>query len=101
MKLFQQQDDQGTARRARTSKLLRRMKHKRERKAARSNPEHAANYNRYCGWVLSLTVFLLLSGCSSWPQPSAVKLSETYDRTNDIYGMSQEISFPLPEHFSK
>lgn len=46
--------------------------------------------------LLILAISILLSGCYSLPQPSAIKLSETYDRTNDIYGASQEIDFPLP-----
>lgn len=51
--------------------------------------------------IVAIAIAILLSGCSSLPQPSAIKLSETYDRTNDIYGASQEIDFPLPQHFSK
>ena len=52
MKLFEQQDDKGIRRRSRTSKLMRRMKHKRERRAAKENPEHAPTYNRFKGYVL-------------------------------------------------
>lgn len=52
IKLFPQQDDKGYRRKSRTAKLFRRMKHKRERMAARLNPETPANYNRYCGWEL-------------------------------------------------
>jgi hypothetical protein len=52
MKLFEQQDDKGIGRRSRTAKLLRRMKHKRERKAAKMDPERKATYNKFKGYVL-------------------------------------------------
>jgi hypothetical protein len=52
MKLFEKQDDQGLKRRSKTAKQLRRMKNKRERAAAKQDPERPASYGRYCGWAL-------------------------------------------------
>jgi hypothetical protein len=52
MKLFEQQDDKGIGRRSRTAKTLCRMKHKRERKAAKLEPDRRPTYNRFKGYVL-------------------------------------------------
>jgi len=51
MKLFEQEDPQTRRQTSRTSKLLRRMKHKRERRAAKADCDHVPTYNRYSGWV--------------------------------------------------
>lgn len=51
MKLFEKQDDQGMKRKSRTRKIFRRMKHKRERAAAKQNPDHVSTYGKYRGWV--------------------------------------------------
>lgn len=51
MKLFEQEDPDTRMRMRRITKLLRRMKHKRERRAAKENHDHVPTYNRYCGWV--------------------------------------------------
>lgn len=51
MKLFEQEDPETRKRTPRTSKLLRRMKHKRERRAAKADEYHVPTYNRHCGWV--------------------------------------------------
>lgn len=53
MKLFQQQDDAGRhKRRPKHAKIMRRFKNKRERKAARLDPEVFPCYGKYKGWVL-------------------------------------------------
>lgn len=52
MKLFEKQDNQGLKRRSKTAKLMRRMKNKRERAAAKLNPERPATYRANKGWVL-------------------------------------------------
>ena len=52
MRLFEQQDDRGQKRRAGTPKKLRRMKHKRERMAAKLDPERPATYKKFRGYVL-------------------------------------------------
>lgn len=50
VKLFEQEDKKIAKRGRRTAKLLRRMKHKRERHAAKGDPDHLPTYKRYCGW---------------------------------------------------
>ena len=55
VKLFEQQDDKGSrgSGKTRTKKLLRRMKHKRERQQSKlKGDEHAPTYKKYQGWAL-------------------------------------------------
>ncbi len=50
MKLFEQEDDKQSNRK--NKKIMRRMKHKRERKGAKIDPEKVPTYKKYKGWVL-------------------------------------------------
>ena len=49
MKLFAQHDDKG--RRSKTRKKLRTFKNKRERLAAKLDPECQPHYGKYQGWI--------------------------------------------------
>lgn len=51
MKLFEKQDDQGSKRKSKTAKLLRRMKNKRERKTFNKDlDEHTPTHRKNKGW---------------------------------------------------